>query len=242
MIGMLLSHPEFRPERLAQPAHAHVRRVADAGRAPRPAARRVPDARHLPGLRHDGVVGGADRARPRGAPRRRRAAAVGRSAAARRRALDPGRRRRDPCPTGETGEVCARGGNFMREYWKQPEATAEAFRDGWYHSGDAGYLDDRRLPVPRRPGEGHDRHRRRERVLGRGRERDRIAPRRRAGRGDRHPVREVGRGRARDRRVTRGRRTAPRPRSSSTPASGSPATRSRSRSSSAPSRCRCRAR
>ena len=44
-------------------------------------------------------------------------------------------------PTGETGEVCARGGNFMREYWKQPDATAEAFRDGWYHTGDAGYLD-----------------------------------------------------------------------------------------------------
>ncbi len=42
----------------------------------------------------------------------------------------------------ETGEVCARGGNFMREYWKRPEATAEAFRDGWYHTGDAGYLDE----------------------------------------------------------------------------------------------------
>jgi long-chain acyl-CoA synthetase len=42
---------------------------------------------------------------------------------------------------GETGEVCARAGNFMREYWKQPEATADAFRGGWYHSGDAGYLD-----------------------------------------------------------------------------------------------------
>ena len=30
----------------------------------------------------------------------------------------------------------------MREYWNQPEATAEAFRGGWYRSGDAGFLDD----------------------------------------------------------------------------------------------------
>jgi long-chain acyl-CoA synthetase len=44
-------------------------------------------------------------------------------------------------PPGETGEVCARGGNFMREYWKKPEATDEVFRGGWYHTGDAGYLD-----------------------------------------------------------------------------------------------------
>ena len=47
----------------------------------------------------------------------------------------------DILPTGETGEVCARAGNFMREYWNKPDATAEVFRDGWYHSGDAGYLD-----------------------------------------------------------------------------------------------------
>jgi long-chain acyl-CoA synthetase len=46
-------------------------------------------------------------------------------------------------PHGVNGEVCARGGNFMREYWKRPDATAEAFRDGWYHTGDAGYLDER---------------------------------------------------------------------------------------------------
>ena len=45
-------------------------------------------------------------------------------------------------PRGQAGEVCARGGNFMVEYWHQPEATAEAFRDGWYHTGDAGFLDD----------------------------------------------------------------------------------------------------
>jgi acyl-CoA synthetase (AMP-forming)/AMP-acid ligase II len=45
--------------------------------------------------------------------------------------------------TGEAGEVCARGGNLMREYWKKPEETAEAFRDGWYRTGDIGYLDTR---------------------------------------------------------------------------------------------------
>ena len=47
-----------------------------------------------------------------------------------------------PLPQGEPGEVWARSGNFIREYWNQPEATEEAFRDGWYHTGDAGYLDE----------------------------------------------------------------------------------------------------
>jgi long-chain acyl-CoA synthetase len=45
-------------------------------------------------------------------------------------------------PQGEIGEVCAKGGNFMEEYWNKPEATEEAFRGGWYHTGDAGYLDE----------------------------------------------------------------------------------------------------
>ena len=45
-------------------------------------------------------------------------------------------------PIGETGEVCARSGNYMIEYWNKPEATTEVFRGGWYHTGDAGYLDD----------------------------------------------------------------------------------------------------
>ena len=46
-------------------------------------------------------------------------------------------------PAGESGEVCARAGNFMQEYWNKPDATAEVFRGGWYHTGDAGYLDAR---------------------------------------------------------------------------------------------------
>jgi long-chain acyl-CoA synthetase len=44
--------------------------------------------------------------------------------------------------TGESGEVCARAGNFMREYWHRPDQTEAAFANGWYHTGDAGYLDD----------------------------------------------------------------------------------------------------
>ncbi len=46
-----------------------------------------------------------------------------------------------PLPRGQIGEVCARGGQMMREYWNKPEATAAAFQGGWYHTGDAGYLD-----------------------------------------------------------------------------------------------------
>ena len=45
-------------------------------------------------------------------------------------------------PQGEDGEVCARAGNYMRQYWKRPKETEEAFRGGWYHSGDMGHLDE----------------------------------------------------------------------------------------------------
>ncbi len=43
---------------------------------------------------------------------------------------------------GETGEIIARGENIMKGYWQLPEQTTEALRGGWYHTGDAGYLDD----------------------------------------------------------------------------------------------------
>jgi long-chain acyl-CoA synthetase len=46
-------------------------------------------------------------------------------------------------PAGEQGEVCARGGNFMREYWNRPNETQKAFDGGWYHTGDMGMLDSR---------------------------------------------------------------------------------------------------
>ena len=43
---------------------------------------------------------------------------------------------------GERGEVVIRGANVMKGYYKRPEATAEAFRNGWFHSGDIGVMDD----------------------------------------------------------------------------------------------------
>ena len=43
---------------------------------------------------------------------------------------------------GETGEVIIRGAHIMKEYWNRPEATAEAIRDGWLHSGDLATIDE----------------------------------------------------------------------------------------------------
>ena len=140
MVGMVMNHPEFRPERRAS------LRTLTYGASPMPGAlleQLLAAFPKLDVLQGYGMTESSAVLTALGPKEHREGGARLRSA---------GR----PLPgvvlsiqgaggeilaQGETGEVCARAGNFMREYWNKPEATAEAFRDGWYHSGDAGYLD-----------------------------------------------------------------------------------------------------
>lgn len=66
-----------------------------------------------------------------------------------------------PLAVGEVGEITIASPHRMAAYFRDPEQTAEALRDGWFHTGDLGYLDgdgwlyfvDRKRDVIRRGGE-----------------------------------------------------------------------------------------
>jgi acyl-CoA synthetase (AMP-forming)/AMP-acid ligase II len=53
---------------------------------------------------------------------------------------DPGGRE---LACGQTGEIWLRCGSALAEYWGMPEETAAALADGWYHTGDVGYVTER---------------------------------------------------------------------------------------------------
>jgi acyl-CoA synthetase (AMP-forming)/AMP-acid ligase II len=43
-------------------------------------------------------------------------------------------------PEGDVGEICVKGRQVMKDYWRDEKATRESFIDGWFRTGDAGYL------------------------------------------------------------------------------------------------------
>jgi len=45
-------------------------------------------------------------------------------------------------PIGTVGEICVRGQNVMKGYWKMPDETAEALKGGWFHTGDLGKIEE----------------------------------------------------------------------------------------------------
>jgi long-chain acyl-CoA synthetase len=48
----------------------------------------------------------------------------------------------NPVEQGEVGEIVIRGHNIMKGYWQRPDATEEAMRGGWFHSGDMARTDE----------------------------------------------------------------------------------------------------
>lgn len=48
----------------------------------------------------------------------------------------------EPLSNGEVGEIAVKGPQVMKGYWNRPEETKAVFRDGWFLTGDLGYMDD----------------------------------------------------------------------------------------------------
>jgi acyl-CoA synthetase (AMP-forming)/AMP-acid ligase II len=71
-------------------------------------------------------------------PAARKPGSVGRGTDVRISIVDPGGRH---LPPGERGEVVIQGPNVIRGYESNPEANAASFFDGWFRTGDEGYLD-----------------------------------------------------------------------------------------------------
>jgi long-chain acyl-CoA synthetase len=141
MIALLLEHPDFRPERLAS------LRDLVYGASPMPTALldRVmgtfPDLRLWQGY---GMTECSSILTFLTPADHRRGGSVLKSAG--RPAIGVALSIRDHdghvVAHGHDGEVWAQGGNFMREYWHQPEQTALAFHEGWYRTGDAGHIGE----------------------------------------------------------------------------------------------------
>jgi long-chain acyl-CoA synthetase len=140
MLAMTFAHPEYAPSRLS----SLQRLTYGASPMPRPVLERLrADLPHVQLFQGYGMTESAALVcvlMPEDHEREDKLASAGRPVAGTVISIQDELGAR--LPPGQVGEVCIRGGQFMREYWRRPEETEAAFYGGWYHSGDAGYLDD----------------------------------------------------------------------------------------------------
>ncbi|MBO3677983.1 acyl-CoA synthetase [Streptomyces sp. NEAU-YJ-81] len=134
----LLRHPEFEGHDLSSLRKGYY------GAAPMPVAVLAELRRRLPGLALYNLYGQTEMspiATVLGpADQERKAGSAGRPALnVETRVVDEADR---SVPPGTVGEIVHRGPHTMLGYWRDPERTAEAFRGGWFHSGDLGVLDE----------------------------------------------------------------------------------------------------
>ncbi|HZQ87980.1 MAG TPA: long-chain-fatty-acid--CoA ligase [Acidimicrobiales bacterium] len=141
MVQMVLDHPAYRPDRLAS------LRALTYGASPMPTAlleRLLKDLPDVDVYQGYGMTESSGLLTVLGPDEHRRGGELLKSAG--RPLVGTAISIRSPAgdalPVGEVGEIWARAGNFMREYWRRPEETSAAFADGWYHTGDAGRLDE----------------------------------------------------------------------------------------------------
>ena len=137
MLSMLLTtYPDGIPAGL----NTAQLRFAMCGSAPVPAEtiRRFEDAFHCLVIEGYGLSESTCRSTFNPPDERRRAGSCGLPIGNEMKVVDEDDR---DVPDGDLGEILLRGENILKGYYKNPEATDRAFRNGWFHTGDIGYRD-----------------------------------------------------------------------------------------------------
>lgn len=138
MLSMLLSaNPDGVPEGL----HTEQLRFAMCGSAPVPAEtiRRFEETFNCLVIEGYGLSESTCRSTFNPPDTRRRAGSCGLPIGNEMRVVDEDD---NEVKVGALGEIVLRGDNILKGYYKNPEATDVAFRNGWFHTGDIGYRDD----------------------------------------------------------------------------------------------------
>jgi long-chain acyl-CoA synthetase len=137
MLSMLLStYPDGVPAGL----HTEQLRFAMCGSAPVPAEvlKRFEETFHCLVVEGYGLSESTCRSTFNPPDERRRPGSCGLPIGNEMRVVDEDDR---DVPDGSLGEIVLRGPNILKGYYKNPDATASAFRNGWFHTGDIGYRD-----------------------------------------------------------------------------------------------------